>query len=170
MLKDQKELLFEFNAHGVEYLIVGGHAVNAHGVPRTTKDLDVLIRADAANSEKVYAALASFGAPLQGFTPADFRDHPEQIFQIGIEPSRIDILQSIPGLTFEEAWENRVPGRIDDDITAPFIGRDDLILNKELTGRPRDLGDVAELREVGRVRDAAQQAPRDIPPSHSRDS
>ena len=162
MLKDQKELLSEFNAHGVEYLIVGGHAVNAHGVPRTTKDLDVLVRADAANSEKVYAALASFGAPLQGFTPADFRDYPEQIFQIGVEPSRIDILQSIPGVTFDEAWTNRVRGRIDEDITAPFIGRDDLILNKELTGRPRDLGDVAELRDVGRVRDATGETFPDI--------
>jgi Nucleotidyl transferase of unknown function (DUF2204) len=157
MLKDQKELLSEFNAHGVEYLIVGGHAVNLHGVPRTTKDLDVLIRDDEQNSEKVYAALASFGAPLHGLTQADFRDHPDQILQIGVEPSRVDILQAIPGITFDEAWANRVEGRIDKDLTAPFLGREDLILNKELTGRPRDLGDVAELREVKRVRDAAGQ-------------
>ena len=156
MLKDQKELLSGFNAHDVEYLIVGGHAVNAHGVPRTTKDLDVFVRPEQRNSEKVFAALASFGAPLTGITEADFRDNPEQVFQIGVEPSRVDLLQDIGGVAFEDAWKNRVVGRIDNDITAPFISREDLILSKQNVGRARDLADVEELREVERVRAASR--------------
>src|ERR1700727_1147707 len=98
MLRDQRDLLCAFNAHGVEYLIVGGHAVNAHGVPRTTKDLDVFVRPEQRNTEKVFAALTSFGAPLAGMTEADFRDNPEQIFQIGVEPDRVDVLQDIGGV------------------------------------------------------------------------
>lgn len=113
MLKDQIDLLSELNAAGVEYLVIGGHAVNAYGVPRMTKDLDVLIRADETNSEAVYRALASFGAPLEGTSPADFRDG-ESIFQIGVEPARVDIIQAVPGIAFDKAWNNRVAGTADE--------------------------------------------------------
>ncbi len=152
MLKDQKELLSVFNAHRVEYLVVGGHAVNAHGVPRTTKDLDLFVRPVAGNSERVFAALSSFGAPLTGLTEADFRDHPQQIVQVGVEPSRVDILQDIGGVSFETAWRNRIQGRIDSEIIAPFISRDDLIACKKSVGRARDLADVEELLAVERLR------------------
>ncbi len=147
MLKDQRDLLSEFNAASVEYLVIGGHAVNAYGVPRMTKDLDVLIRADRNNSEAVYRALAAFGAPLEGTTADDFRDN-ETIFQLGVEPGRIDIIQAIPGISFDQAWKNRVIGNIEDGIAVSFISRDDLIANKLQSGRPQDLADVDHLRRI----------------------
>ena len=149
MLEDQIDLLSAFNAHGVEYVVVGGHAVNIYTQPRSTKDLDVLIRGDQANGQRVFRALAEFGAPLGGMHPMDFAEHPEQIFQIGVEPSRIDIMQSIPGVSFEEVWKGAVTGEIE-GIPVPFISRDHLIKNKLAAGRPRDLGDVDELRKFAR--------------------
>ena len=147
MLKDQKDLLFEFNAAGVEYLVIGGHAVNAYGVPRMTKDLDVLIRSDERNSEAVYRALAAFGAPLEGTSAADFRDR-ERIFQGGVEPGRVDILQQVPGISFESAWAHRVAGVVDGTHEIFFISRDDLIANKLESGRLQDLADEDHLRRA----------------------
>lgn len=148
MLKDQKELLSAFNKHEVEYLVIGGHAVSEHSQPRATKDLDVFIRADAKNGEAVYRALADYGVPLSGVTPDDFIDKSDTIFQIGIEPNRIDILQSISGVTFDQAWKHRVESVIDGTVPAHFISREDLIENKLASGRYRDLGDVEALREA----------------------
>ncbi len=130
MLKEQLELLSALNAHGVEYMVVGGHAVNAHGVPRTTKDLGILIRAEHPNSERVLRALAAFGAPLGSVTEADFRGSAGQVFQLGVEPGRIDLLQSIDGVEFSQAWQHRVEASVDGELTVPFLGRDDLIRNK----------------------------------------
>ena len=147
MLKDQKDLLSEFNANGVEYLVIGGHAVNAYGVPWMTKDLDGLIRPTPQNSRAVFLALAGFGAPLEGTTPDDLCDL-ETIVHLGVEPSRIDILQTIPGIGFEQAWSNRTVGVIDETLSAPFIFREDLITNKLASGRPQDLADVDHLRRA----------------------
>jgi len=104
---------------------VGGYAFGAHVEPRATKDLDVFIATDEPNSYAVYRALAAYGAPLDGFTPSDFRD--DSGFQIGQPPARIDILQSISGIDFGEAWEHRIEGLIDGEVLAPIISKDDLI-------------------------------------------
>ena len=144
MPKDLKELLRAFNDHGVKYLIVGGYAFGAYAEPRATKDLDVFIATELANSDAVYRALAAYGAPLEGLTPADFRDLSG--FQIGQPPARIDILQSISGVQFEQAWENRIEGLIDGEIIAPVISKDDLIRNKLAAGRRQDILDVESLR------------------------
>jgi len=144
MPKDLKELLRAFNDHGVKYLIVGGYAFGAYAEPRATKDLDVFIATELANSDAVYRALAAYGAPLEGLTPADFRDFSG--FQIGQPPARIDILQSISGVQFEQAWENRIEGLIDGEIIAPVISKDDLIRNKLAAGRRQDILDVESLR------------------------
>jgi hypothetical protein len=149
MLKDQIDLLSAFNAHGVEYLVVGGHAVNAYTQARFTKDLDVLIRSSEANAAAVYKALAEFGAPLAGVSPADFVGRPEQFFQLGVEPDRIDILQSIAGISFEDAWQAPTLGFVE-GVPVRFLSREDLIVNKLAVGRPRDLGDVDELRKFSR--------------------
>jgi hypothetical protein len=148
MLKDQKELLAALNAHGVEYVVVGGHAAIAYGVARLTKDLDILIRPDQSNSEAVFAALVEFGAPLTSLRPEDFRDSPESIIQFGVPPSRIDILQGVEGLSFEEAWEDHVDMQVDGALTAHYISMEKLIRNKELVGRPGDLADIDELRRI----------------------
>ena len=148
MLKDQKELLSVFNAHGVEYVIVGGHAAIAYGVARLTKDLDVLIRADETNSRAVYAALAEFGAPVSTMSPADFCDNPDTVVQFGVPPNRIDILQAMEGVSFDEAWAGHVDLQLDETMTVHYLSVDDLIRNKEMVGRPGDLADVDELRRI----------------------
>ena len=103
MTKDFKDLLRAFNANAVKYLIVGGHALGVHLVPRMTKDLDLFIRSDPENAAAAFRALAQFGAPLEGMSPTDFADG--TTFQIGQEPDRIDILQLH---TWTRAW-NRNP-------------------------------------------------------------
>ena len=97
MNPDFRELLQLFNASHVEYLIVGGYAVVEYTEPRYTKDLDVWVRAEPGNTDRVFNALAQYGAPLGDMTPADFAEE-GFVFQIGIAPVRIDILMSVSGL------------------------------------------------------------------------
>jgi hypothetical protein len=144
MPKDFKDLLRALNANAAEYLIVGGYALAVHLIPRMTKDLDLFIRSDPENAKAVFRALAQFGAPLEGMTEADFVDG--TIFQIGQEPDRIDILQRIDGVSFDEAWANRIEGAVDGEVPASVISRDDLIRNKLASGREQDLLDVKKLR------------------------
>jgi len=144
MPADLKELLRALNAHGVRFLVVGGYAFGAYTEPRATKDLDIFIQSDEENSEALYRALTDFGAPLHSFSPADFRDG--SCFQIGSPPGRIDILQQIDGITFDEAWKNRVEANIEGEIRVAVISREDLIRNKLASGREQDLLDVKKLR------------------------
>lgn len=148
MDKDLKELLLAFNEHGVEYLVVGGYAVGVHSEPRATKDLDIFIRADAKNSEAVFRALGDYGAPLAGLTPENFRDEPASVFQIGVPPQRIDILQSIDGVAFADAWKDRTEALVDGEVPAYVISREHLIQNKLASGRTRDLADVEAIRDA----------------------
>ncbi len=126
MFQDFKELLSEFNAHQVKYLVVGGYAVSFHAQPRATKDLDILVRADAENSKAVYSALAKFGAPVERLSARDFSE-PGNFFRMGTPPVMVDILPSIGGVDFESAWGRRVDVAVDDNLTVPFISRDDLL-------------------------------------------
>jgi predicted nucleotidyltransferase len=148
--EDLRQLLLALNAHGVEFLVVGGWAVGFHSEPRATKDIDLFIRADVRNGEAVYRALADFGAPLGGLTPADFCDSPTSVFQIGRPPVRADILQSIDGVDFDEAWRRRVAFSLD-GIDVQVISAEDLIRNKLQAGRLRDLADVEAIREANRT-------------------
>jgi hypothetical protein len=152
MEKDQRDLILAFNANGVQYLVIGGHAVGAHSEPRGTKDLDVFIKASAENSEAVFKALAEFGAPLAGVTPADFNDKASTVFQLGVEPDRVDLLQGIAGVGFDEAWEARVEMEFDDEIPAHVISSGHLIQNKLASGRYQDLADVEKLRAFERAK------------------
>lgn len=144
MPKDLKELLSAFNKHGVKYLVVGGYAFGVHAEPRATKDLDLLIRSDEVNSAAVYRALSQYGAPLDGLSPRDFMDG--STFQIGQPPARVDLLQRIDGLTFDEAWQHRIEGLIDEEVKVNVISRNDLIRNKLASGREQDLLDAKKLR------------------------
>jgi hypothetical protein len=148
LTENLKNILRAFNAHSVQYLIVGAHALGVHAEPRATKDLDLFIRSDAQNADAVFKALAEFGAPLTGLTSADFADG--TTFQIGQPPERIDILQAIDGVAFDEAWSNRVEGEID-RIPASIISREDMIRNKIASGRLQDLADVEILRAAERA-------------------
>lgn len=149
MFQDFKELLSSFNAHSVKYLVVGGFAVSFHAQPRFTKDLDLFIKADEANAKAVFAALASFGAPLTGIAVDDLAN-PGKFFRFGKEPVAIDVLPGIDGVEFDAAWERRVEGVIDPEsgLTAFFISKIDLIASKLAVGRTRDLADVEEIQEA----------------------
>jgi len=105
MNSDFNELLKAFNHYRVEYLVIGGHAVMKYTEPRYTKDLDIWVKADTENAARVFDALKTFGAPLAGMTKDDFA-HEGHFYQIGVAPVRIDILMSIKGVEFAEAWEN----------------------------------------------------------------
>ena len=144
MPKDLKDLLRAFNENGVRYLVVGGYAFGVYAEPRATKDLDLLIRPDDANGAAVYRALTQYGAPLDGLGPQDFVDG--STFQIGQPPARVDILQRIDGLTFDEAWQNRIQGLIDGEVQINVISKGDLIRNKLASGREQDVLDVKKLQ------------------------
>lgn len=143
MNRDFVEMLSALCAAGAEFLIVGAHALAAHGLPRATGDLDLWVRPTPENAERVLAALRAFGAPLFDLTNEDLIRE-GTVFQIGLVPCRIDILSSISGVAFEAAWPRRLPLEID-GLSVACIGRDDLLTNKRAVGRPQDLADVARL-------------------------
>ena len=149
MYQDYKDLLSAFHAHGVRYLVVGGYAVIFHAQPRFTKDIDLFIKADPANAQATYDALAAFGAPLDGVRPEDFADS-GSFFRFGRDPRGFDILPDIPGVDFESAWERRVEGVIDpkSGLTANFISAADLIASKLAAGRAQDIADVEAIRKA----------------------
>ena len=147
---DFKDILQLFNQNGVEFLIVGGYAFGIYAEPRATKDLDLFIRASVKNSEAVWNSLLQFRAPLQGRSPEDFRDG-ESIVYFGRPPHRIDLIQKIDGVSFEEAWRDRVPATIDDEVPVNVISREHLLQNKRSSARPRDLADVKEIEAASKA-------------------
>jgi hypothetical protein len=149
MNRDFRDLLAEFNAHGAEYMIVGAHALAAHGHIRATKDLDVWLRPEPANARRVLRALKAFGAPLQDLTEEDLVQ-PGLVFQIGVPPVRIDLVTSIDGVSFSEAWLARVQ-TVFADQTVAVLSREHLIRNKRSTGRTQDLADAEWLEARGPV-------------------
>ena len=150
MNRDFRDLLAEFNAQGVEYLVVGAHALAAHGHVRATKDLDVWIRPEVENARRVLNALQMFGAPLHDLTEADLTT-PGLIFQIGVPPVRIDVLTAIDGVEFAEAWPARMLTKFADQPVA-VLSKEHMIKNKRAAGRTQDLADVEKLEAKGRRR------------------
>jgi len=142
---DFRDILSIFNEEKVEYLIVGAYALAAHGFVRATGDIDLWIRCSEENAERVISSLIKFGAPLFGITTDDLKK-PDLIFQIGIAPRRIDILTSIDGVTFEEAWAMRKEITVE-DMSVQIISRPHLLQNKKKAGRPKDKADVAWLEK-----------------------
>jgi hypothetical protein len=148
MLKDQKDLLRALNAHKVDYLVVGGHAAIAYGNARFTGDIDIWIRRSKENSIAVFRALVEFGAPLADIKPEDFNTSPTDYFQFGVVPDRIDILQGIEGVEFDDAWSRRVEMTVEDGLTAPYLSLEDLLHNKKAVGRPKDIADIHDLQRI----------------------
>ena len=145
MSSEFKDLLSIFNAHGVEYLVVGAHALAAHGRIRATGDLDIWVRADPANARRVMQALAAFGAPLQDLREADLAQ-PGIVFQIGVAPLRIDILTEIDGVQFEDAWRQRLSSVFAGEPVS-VLSVAHLIENKRAAGRAQDLADLEWLEK-----------------------
>ena len=147
MHPDFKDLLSTFNAHRVEYLVVGAHALAAHGHVRATKDLDVWVRPEPGNARRIMDALAAFGAPLHGTTVDDLSGS-DFVLQIGVAPVRIDVLTSITGVAFEEAWPARLRTTFDGEPVG-VLSKQHLVQNKSATGRLQDLADVEALTKSG---------------------
>ena len=140
--RDFKEFAECLHAEGVEYLVVGGYALAAHGHPRYTGDIDFWLRPDLTNVERALCALERFGFASLGLKVADFS--PESVVQLGQPPRRIDLLTTIDGVAFNDAWARREAVRVD-GLVLLIIGLDDFKTNKRATGRLKDLADLEAL-------------------------
>jgi hypothetical protein len=145
--EDFRDFVAALLESGARFLVVGAHALAVHGVPRATGDMDVWISVDPDNTDRVWTALLRFGAPAAslGLSIEDLR-RTDQVIQIGLPPRRIDLLTSVTGVGFEEAWPQRVTHPVA-GLPVPFIGRDALVRNKRATGRRKDLADLEALGE-----------------------
>jgi predicted nucleotidyltransferase len=144
--KDLREFIGLLNSHGVEYLLVGGYALAFHGAPRYTGDIDLFVRGTQENAARIERAIAAFGFAPLGLGAADFV-RPDAIVQLGQPPNRIDLLTSITGVGFEEAWAGRAAGDLD-GLPVYFIGREAFLKNKRATGRTQDRADLERLGEA----------------------
>jgi hypothetical protein len=140
---DFRDMLSALNDEHVEFLLVGAYALAVHGLPRATGDMDIWIRCSDENAQRVWRALQSFGAPLTEVTLDDLKT-PNTVFQIGVAPRRIDILMSIDGVEFDEAWPQRMIVEVEGQ-TLTVLSRAHLLQNKKASGRPKDLADIAWL-------------------------
>ena len=145
--KDFKEFAALLNAHGVEYLIVGGYALMVHGYPRYTGDIDFWVNPAPDNVRALLEALAQFGFASVGLSEADFLK-PDAVVKLGYPPARIDLMTAIDGVGFVDAFVQRAMVNVD-GLDLSFISRSDLIKNKSSTGRLKDLADVEALRDAG---------------------
>jgi hypothetical protein len=142
---DFRDILSEFCAARVEFLLVGAYAMAVHGLPRATGDIDLWVRCDAENARRIMDALARFGAPLTEIRAEDFTT-PGTVVQFGVAPRRIDILTAIDGVEFEEAWPERTEVALE-GLTVPVLSRKHLLENKRAANRPRDRADVTWLED-----------------------
>jgi predicted nucleotidyltransferase len=144
--KDFKEFIESLNENSVRYLIIGSFALSYYSEPRYTKDIEILIDAAPLNADCLMKAIREFG-----FTDIDLGSHdflePEQVIQLGIEPLRIDLLTSLKGLAFADAWDRRTAGHYG-SIPAFYIAKQDLIDHKKLVGRKQDLADIEKLTKA----------------------
>jgi len=141
--QDWKEFIELLNSHRVDYVVVGAIAVSYHAYPRNTGGLDVLIRPTLENAQGVARAMSDFGFASLGLQPQDFIE-PGKFIQLGVRPRRIDLLNQVSGVDFEEIWQSRVVAEID-GVPVPLIGRDSLIKNKRASGRDKDRVDLRML-------------------------
>lgn len=140
---DFRELLELFNAHKVEYIIVGGYALAYHGAPRYTGDIDIFVKPTLENAHRILKALDDFGFGSLGLTAEDFNNQ-DNVIQLGVPPVRVDIMTSITGVNWKDALSGSVEGKYS-DILVKFIGLDEFVLNKRAVGRKKDLSDLEAL-------------------------
>jgi hypothetical protein len=143
--KDFKELLELFNVHKVEYIVVGGYALAFHGAPRFTGDIDLLVKPDSKNAQRILVALNDFGFGSLALSKSDFTRE-GSVVQLGVPPVRIDIITSLTGVDWDKAQAGKVAGDYG-GVAASFLGKKEFILNKKATGRKKDLADIEALGE-----------------------
>jgi hypothetical protein len=146
--EDFSDMLQSLADAQVDFIIVGAHALAAHGLPRATGDIDLFVRPDATNAARVLKALRAFGAPIDshGLTQADF-ERPGTVYQIGLPPRRIDLLTEISGLTYDEAWHSRLQAVLA-GRSVSILGREALLRNKRAAGRDKDMADALWLEKT----------------------
>ena len=142
---DFRDLLALFNEHEVDYVIVGAYALAFYGAPRYTGDIDILVNPDAGNARRIMAALIKFGFGTVDIGAADFESR-DKVIQLGVAPVRVDLITSITGVTWEEAFLGRVAGRYG-SVPVHYIGRTQFVANKRALGRHKDLADLEALGE-----------------------
>ena|SRR3990172_758614 len=143
--QDFRDLLALFNEHKVEYMIVGAYALAFYGAPRYTGDIDIFVKPDAANAQRIMAALNKFGFGSVGLKAEDF-ETPDKVIQLGTPPVRVDIVTSLTGVSLERAFSGRGEGKYG-DIHVYYIGRQQFISNKRALRRKKDLADLEALGE-----------------------
>lgn len=143
---DFKEFLQLLNAHQVKYLLVGGYALAIHGYPRNTGDMDIWYQRDPDNINRLLYVLRDFGFTSTGLTTKDLSE-PEIVIQLGYPPVRIDLMNSISGVSFDEAFERRISVQAG-DIEISCISLNDLKQNKKAAGRFSDLSDLEQLEGI----------------------
>lgn len=145
MNRDFLDLLQALCDEKARFLVIGAHALAAHGFPRSTGDLDVWVAMEPENAKRVWRALVAFGAPVDALdiSPTDFETR-GRVVQLGTPPRRIDLLTEISGVEFEEAWQTRLVVDVQ-GMEVSFLGRAALIKNKIASGRPKDMADVSAL-------------------------
>lgn len=137
---DFRDILLAFIEAKVDFLVVGGYAMAAHRLPRATKDLDLWVRPEPDNAQRILLALDRFGAPRQGLSAADLEKE-GTIYQVGVPPNRVDVITLVEGVRFEAAWQSRENVEIE-GMQIPVISRRHLIANKRTVARPQDLLDA----------------------------
>ena len=145
MNDDFRDILRALLETQAQFLVVGAYAVAAHGSARATGDLDIWVAPRPDNAERVWRALVAFGAPVQsmGVRVEDLATE-GVVVQIGLAPRRVDLLTSLTGVAFPDAWEGRVEREVD-GLRVPFVDLATLLKNKRAVGRPQDLADVHAL-------------------------
>ena len=143
--KDFKELLELFHNNKVEYLVVGGYALALHGAPRFTGDIDIYVRPTVGNAEKIMKSIEDFGFASLDLTKEDFCV-PEKVIQFGVPPVRIDIITSISGVSWEDAWNGKILGHYS-DVSTYYLGLPEFIANKKAAGRKKDIADIEAIQE-----------------------
>jgi predicted nucleotidyltransferase len=146
--KDFKEFIELLNGHEVKYLVIGGYAVNFHGYPRYTKDIDFWIWMKRENIGKLIEAIKDFGFGTIGLQEEDFLA-PNNVVQLGYEPYRIDLLVDLDNSDFESCFAKRSVEELEGTLVN-FIGLDDLISVKKRAGRLQDLADAEQLEKINR--------------------
>lgn len=142
-----REFAESFLSHGVKFMVIGGYAVCAHGHPRYTGDIDFFVEKSPENAERIVSAIHEFFGPLPEVRMEIFLDD-SRMSQFGVPPYRIDILVKILGVDFEDAYTRREMLPLG-GTSVPFIGLEDLKMNKKATGRHKDLGDLEALERLG---------------------
>lgn len=143
--QDFKEFIKLLNLNNVKYLVVGGFAFSIYSEPRFTKDIDIFIENSDYNAQKILNVLSEFGFSGLGLQIEDFLEE-GNVIQLGYSPVRIDILTSISGVKFKNAWENKTTGKYGEELCY-FISKNDLIKNKKTIGRLQDLADIEKLQK-----------------------